>query len=183
MKGEKTREKIIQAAFELFKEKSYHEVSMDEIARKAGVSKGGLFHHFSSKYELAKAVLFTLLDEWLESLTTRLEGLSSQEKLETLVDAAFEMITDSPKLSRFFLELYEESLRLDRGAEWNEFYRRYLNPVATILMESGVDQPMRKAVLLGAVVDGLALHHLLSGGGLFSVEDMKEEVVRMLRGE
>ncbi|WP_088866956.1 TetR/AcrR family transcriptional regulator [Thermococcus radiotolerans] len=182
MKGEETRRRIVESALELFSEKSYHDVSMEEIAKKAGLSKGGLFHHFPSKYDLARTVLFTLLDEWLENLTARLEGLSGREKLETLVDAAFELITTSPKLSRFFLELYEESLRLNKTADWDEFYGRYLGSVSSILRDAGARDPEKKALLLGALVDGLALHHLLSGGKLFEVEDMKEEVLRIMEG-
>ncbi|WP_297090823.1 TetR/AcrR family transcriptional regulator [Thermococcus sp.] len=175
-----TKKRIIEAALELFSEKSYHDVSMEEIARKAGISKGGLFHHFPSKYDLARAVLFTLLDEWLENLNGRLEGLSGEEKIRTLIDAAFELITASPKLSRFFLELYEESLKLNRTGDWDEFYERYTGSVSDVLREAGVDEPEKKALLLGALVDGLALHHLLSGGKLFNVDEMKREVLRIM---
>ncbi|WP_258083736.1 TetR/AcrR family transcriptional regulator [Thermococcus thermotolerans] len=177
-----TKKRIINAAFELFSEKSYRDVSMEEIARKAGISKGGLFHHFPSKYELARVVLFTLLDEWLENLTERLDELSGREKLKTLVDAAFELIMTSPKLSRFFLELYEESLRLNRTTDWDEFYERYIGSVSSVLREAGVEEPEKKALLLGALIDGLALHHLLSDGKLFNVEDMKREVLRIMGG-
>ncbi len=58
-----TRKRIIEAALGLFSKNSYHNVSMEEVVRKAGISKGGLFHHFPSKYDLARVILFTLLDE------------------------------------------------------------------------------------------------------------------------
>ncbi len=182
MRKLETRKRIISVAFELFSEKSYHDVSMEEIARKAGISKGGLFYHFPSKYKLARAVLFMLLDEWLENLKGQLEGLSGGEKLRTLIDAAFELVTVSPKLSRFFLELYEESIKLNRTGEWDEFYERYIGSVSSVLREAGVREPEKKALLLGALVDGLALHHLLSGGKLFNVDEMKKEVLRIMEG-
>ncbi|MBI3742675.1 MAG: TetR/AcrR family transcriptional regulator [Chloroflexi bacterium] len=37
--------------------KGYGDTSIDEICNAAGVTKGGLFHHFASKEELAKAAL------------------------------------------------------------------------------------------------------------------------------
>jgi len=43
---------IIQAAIDEFLEKGYDGTSMESIARRAGVSKGGLYHHFSSKDEI-----------------------------------------------------------------------------------------------------------------------------------
>jgi AcrR family transcriptional regulator len=50
-KKERTGE-IIQAAVDEFLENGYDGTSMESIARRAGVSKGGLYHHFSSKDEI-----------------------------------------------------------------------------------------------------------------------------------
>ena len=43
-----------------------------------------------------------------------------------------------------------------------------------------MDKPEKKAPLIGALVDGLALHHLLSGGKLFNADEMKREVLRIM---
>ncbi len=48
----KVEEKIIQSARKQFAKKGYALTSMDEIAKSANVSKGGLYHHFPSKEEL-----------------------------------------------------------------------------------------------------------------------------------
>lgn len=40
---------ILQSAVDVFLEKGYENASMDSIAEKAGISKGGLYHHFMSK--------------------------------------------------------------------------------------------------------------------------------------
>ena len=52
----KVEEKIIQAARKQFAKKGYALASMDEIAKSANVSKGGLYHHFPSKEELFLSV-------------------------------------------------------------------------------------------------------------------------------
>ena len=46
---------IIQAAVEEFLEKGYNGASMNSIAARAGLSKGGLYHHFSGKDEILMA--------------------------------------------------------------------------------------------------------------------------------
>jgi TetR/AcrR family transcriptional regulator len=48
---------LLQAALDLFVEKGYAGTSVEEVARRAGVSKGTLFLYFSSKEELFKAVV------------------------------------------------------------------------------------------------------------------------------
>jgi AcrR family transcriptional regulator len=43
------RQQLIELGLELFGTQSYDELSIDEIARRAGVSKGLLYHYFPSK--------------------------------------------------------------------------------------------------------------------------------------
>lgn len=61
---------ILQAAYDQLLAKGYHEVSMDEIAARAGISKGALYLHFAGKEALVVALLeqeiatyLTLIDE------------------------------------------------------------------------------------------------------------------------
>lgn len=52
-----TREYIIGKAFDLFLAKSYEAVSISDISNAIGLTKGALYHHFTSKEELFKAVI------------------------------------------------------------------------------------------------------------------------------
>jgi AcrR family transcriptional regulator len=52
-----TRERLVQAARELVVERGYDGVSTAEVLERAGVSRGGLYHHFAGKAELMAAVL------------------------------------------------------------------------------------------------------------------------------
>ncbi len=50
------RESLLSAARQVFVESGYHVAAMDEIARRAGVTKPVLYQHFGSKQELYLAV-------------------------------------------------------------------------------------------------------------------------------
>jgi TetR/AcrR family transcriptional repressor of nem operon len=51
------RQRLLNAAGDLFWEKSYHSVSIDEVCARAGVLKGSLYYFFDSKSTLTVAVL------------------------------------------------------------------------------------------------------------------------------
>jgi AcrR family transcriptional regulator len=51
-KSETTISNILTAAASLFTARNYADVTMDQIAESSGVTKGALYHHFSSKEEL-----------------------------------------------------------------------------------------------------------------------------------
>jgi TetR/AcrR family transcriptional repressor of nem operon len=54
-----TRERIIQAAMELFYAQGYHATGLAQILKTAGVNSGSLYHFFESKEALLLAVLET----------------------------------------------------------------------------------------------------------------------------
>jgi AcrR family transcriptional regulator len=62
-KSENTIANILAAAASLFIAKNYAEVTMEQIAEAAHMSKGALYHHFSSKEELYLAMMHADLDE------------------------------------------------------------------------------------------------------------------------
>ncbi|MES2290847.1 MAG: TetR/AcrR family transcriptional regulator [Pseudomonadota bacterium] len=54
---EKVRAALIDAAAEMIAEKGMARLTVDAVARAAGVTKGGLFHHFPTKDDLVQGVL------------------------------------------------------------------------------------------------------------------------------
>ena len=56
-KAQRSRQAILDAAGRLFAERGYSGASVHAIVESAGVTKGGLYFHFTSKRELALAVI------------------------------------------------------------------------------------------------------------------------------
>jgi AcrR family transcriptional regulator len=54
---EATRQKILDAAYDLFYQKGFNRLSVDEIASSSGITKRTLYDHFESKDEMLAAVL------------------------------------------------------------------------------------------------------------------------------
>lgn len=57
-----TKENIIIAALRLFLTRGYKSVSLIDVANEAGITKGGIYHYFSSKDNLLQIALHHLLD-------------------------------------------------------------------------------------------------------------------------
>ncbi len=69
-RSEATRQALLTAAERLFATRGYLAVSVDEMCRAAGVSKGAFYHHFPSK----QAVFLALLEAWLARLQSTLQA-------------------------------------------------------------------------------------------------------------
>ncbi|MFP4171893.1 MAG: TetR/AcrR family transcriptional regulator [Candidatus Hydrogenedentota bacterium] len=59
---------ILDAALDVFAEKGFHEARMDEIAERAGITKGTIYLYFESKEELFLAMVRTGFAEWVNLL-------------------------------------------------------------------------------------------------------------------
>jgi AcrR family transcriptional regulator len=78
----RTRAALVGAARELFAEKGFTATSRDEIAARAGVTRGALYHQFDSKTALAAAVVAGLEDELVARVVAAAsEGEGVREQL------------------------------------------------------------------------------------------------------
>lgn len=77
---------IAKIGAELFSKKGFAETSMDEIASAAKLSKGGLYHYFSSKTELLNFILDNFMDIVLKDLQQELDEIDNVlEKVKRLI--------------------------------------------------------------------------------------------------
>jgi len=63
-----TKRKLIDAGVELMRVQGFNATSVDEICAAAGVTKGGFFHYFKSKEDLAKAAVGRFREGKMRSL-------------------------------------------------------------------------------------------------------------------
>ena len=88
-KSNENKCKIIEAALKLINEKGFDKVSVSEITRVAGVSKGAFYIHFKSKEDLIEQQINLFYDD------LKLEGnYSKYEKLEHFLSESLKHIKD-----------------------------------------------------------------------------------------
>ena len=63
LKARRTRERILEAALELFADRGYETTTMRDVAREAGASLGLAYRYFASKEEFALALYMRLAEE------------------------------------------------------------------------------------------------------------------------
>ena len=90
-------QELLQAALDLFVEKGFAATRIDEVAQRAGVSKGTLYLYYPSKEDLFKAVVRQNLSSLIEEgqqLAATFEG-SSADLLQCLMFAWWERVGDT----------------------------------------------------------------------------------------
>lgn len=112
-----TREKLVSVARELFATQPYGETTIDDIARAAGVTKGGVYHHYADKEQLLVAVQHDVLDNTIaESRAIVAQHLSPREELRALVGMHLRAVTED----RVTLSFSARELRASESSGWLE---------------------------------------------------------------
>src|ERR1700693_3524864 len=70
-----TRSNILKVALLLFLEKGYKDVSYQDLVKKTGLSKGAIYHYFSSKEELLVAVFDMFFEASQQSIAIEPQNL------------------------------------------------------------------------------------------------------------
>jgi AcrR family transcriptional regulator len=100
-----TRRALLDAARSLFAERGYHGAAAEEIVRRAGLTRGALYHHFEDKKDLFRAVVDEMESEIDEEIE---EAERAQSGLPQAVMAGYRAFIDAvldPEMRRtFFLD-------------------------------------------------------------------------------
>jgi AcrR family transcriptional regulator len=94
LRVDERRRQLIEAGAALFAERSYEEISMQDVARSAGVSKPLLYHYFPSKAELFKAAVNAKATELQATIEPGGEG-TALEQLAHSLDTYLAWIEDN----------------------------------------------------------------------------------------
>jgi len=83
---EARRAELLQLGMELFATRAYDEVAIEEIAERAGISRGLLYHYFPTKRDFYLAVTGTAVDE-ISRLTRPRTDLAAMDNVAAGLDA------------------------------------------------------------------------------------------------
>src|SRR3954470_22867885 len=121
-RGEATRDALLAAARSLFAERGYAEVGTEEVVRRAGVTRGALYHYFRDKQDLFRAVFEQTEAEIMQTIIARVEGLTDPMEELAVGVRAFLDACDDPALMRIGLRDAPGVLGWE---EWREIGNRH----------------------------------------------------------
>jgi AcrR family transcriptional regulator len=137
-RGQRTRQKILAAAEEVFGERGYEAASIVDITRSAGVAQGTFYLYFPSK----KAVFAELVDE--------LGAMLRRTLAAAVVELEDRLAVERAGLQAFlvFVQQHKNLYRIVRQAEFvdEELYRAYYRRLA-----KGYEEGLARAMKAGQV--------------------------------
>ncbi len=142
-KGWKTAVRIGKTAARLFNKKGYLETSMNDIASKAKMSKGGIYHYFSSKDEILFFILSNYMDLILKDLNEKLSNFETNTlKIKFIISRHIDLYTKNLPEAKTLLK-EANCLPKNKFDIIAEKQRRYFQIVSSVVGET-VEGPVKK---------------------------------------
>jgi AcrR family transcriptional regulator len=167
-KPEISRGEILDAALAGFSERGYHETSVDDIAARAGFSKGAIYWHFAGKRELFLA----LVDRFSEAALLELDAVADAQDWQSALREVFVRVRQQFEgglpLFKLALEHIAQSARDDeirvRAERAQGVWRAAIAKQIARGVANGTLRPVEAAdvgLLIDATIDGLMLAKLM----------------------
>jgi AcrR family transcriptional regulator len=105
--GVETRERLLQAAVDLYSAKGFGGASVEDVVRRAGVTKGAFYHHFESKAHLIMAIHNGFVDLQIGEITGIVEkGLTPEETLAEAIVVIVRNVLNRKESVTLFIREY-----------------------------------------------------------------------------
>ncbi len=144
---EKRKEIIFEAAVYCFNKKGYTDTTLDRIAEKAGMSKGGVYHYFKSKRELFLDLFDFRVNKYFDQIRLFLDKKDTpDERLKFFVKRAGQILKENEDFYRFCLEFLAMGVRDPEIRNiMTEFYRDSIETFQQLIQE-GIDVGVFKEI-------------------------------------
>lgn len=162
---ERRREGVIAATIAAIDEAGSLDVTMADIAGRAGVSPALVHHYFGTKDDLMIAAMRTLLGQYRQEIARRLrEARGPRERISAVVTGSFAPSQFTQESISAWLVFYLYARRSNDAARLLRIYFRRLdtNLVSALAPLVGAPRAHRIAAGAGAMIDGVWLRQALT---------------------
>jgi AcrR family transcriptional regulator len=112
-----TRERLLEAAIEMFAERGYAATGVDALCRRAGVAKTGLYWEFQNKVGLLTAVIDHVVSQWVDQIRDTARTASTPpERLDAALGVMRRLAKERPEIFRVLLVVLAERTQVDEDA-------------------------------------------------------------------
>lgn len=160
-RNEDLKKKIVDTTTDLLKIKSFPYISLAEIAKEAGISKGTLYYYFKNKNE----ILLQIYDDYLENQWQQLiewtENKDKDTSLHRMINYVLERSVVSPELR---MHLIHESMfgNEELKKRINERYNQFRNLIGEKISERSENFDSDSlALLILFLSDGIVVQKVL----------------------
>lgn len=181
------KDQIVRATVECITRHGYHNFSMQDVARTAGVSKGIIHYYFLNKDELMMSVLGKVAGDIERVITSEMEiSPDPIRKIEIFIEVCFDVVRSTKEYYQVNMDFWTQ---INQKSEVREVISRHyekFRSTAKTVIDDGIKSGAFKdtnstqyASYIIAVIDGISLQWLFDPN-VFNYEETTKEAAKLL---
>jgi len=164
------QEHLVRTGYQVFSEQGIDGASLQEIADRAGVSKGLILYHFSSKERFALATMEWALTRTADRIRRSLaEAASPRDRISAMLAAIFHDAEANRRFYLTYLDLLGHAARVDTFGQVNATFRKIVNALYRDVVRQGADEGVFDVADLDEAAD--AVRAIIDGSFLLWLQE------------
>jgi len=174
-----SKQKILDAALEIFARYGYHSSSVSSIAQKAGISQGLMYNYFKSKDEVLYELMVGMIVPFVKELMPVKPGQDMKKKdMINLIHSSVDFAIKYPDYWKLYISVFVQPDVMPKILDkvW-ELFTPFLNALTGYFKNKGEKDPEAMTRYFLAVMDGVQMH-LIFDPDTFPAEKVKKLLIK-----
>lgn len=130
-----TKQKIIDTTLTLFIEKGYEQTTIADVIKVSNLSKGGVYHHFSSKENIADEILTTYFKNVVSYYEQKINNENALDKFNIFCEACHTIFNEDQKQALVSILINPANSKL--RSKVHSLSQKYFIPLLVHIFEEG----------------------------------------------
>ena len=174
-----SRQKILNAALEVFAKQGYSSATIDAISKTAGISKGLMYNYFKSKEDVLKELMIGMMENLMCEFMPLKPGTKFKRKdIISFINVGIDLVLEKPYFWKLYFSVFvQPDVTAIIYNKMMEMSKPYLISLTEYYKDKGNKNPEVMMRYLSAVMDGIQLHCMLDPE-TFPAEEVKKLLIK-----
>ncbi len=174
---------IMDTALELFANEGFHNTSIQDIAKKAGISKGLLYNYFESKESLIRIIIARGLEEIMTYFDPDQDGMLTRQEIKYFIEETFRILEENMDFWKLYFAILTQPPVLKLvDTVFQETIDLFFRMMEHYFEQLGDKDPRATARVFIALLDGIGIHYVMNPEK-FPLESVKKRIIELYADE
>jgi AcrR family transcriptional regulator len=171
------RREILDAAVECFATTGYHAVSISDLAKHAGISKGLMYNYFSSKDELLKAIFNEIMAEMMDLFNPGHVDEIDRKMFLKYMERYFRHLKSNLLLWKMYMAIFSQpAVQQILISEILVASKRPLEMLEKYFKKEGYRNPGHEVAFLSTLSSGVMMEYIADPEN-YPLNEMKKRII------
>ena len=176
---ERKRRQILDAAVDCFGTTGYHAVTISDLAKHAGISKGLMYNYFSSKEELLKTIFNEIMVEMMDLFNPENSSEINKKTFFEYFDRFINHLQSNLRVWKMYTSIFSQpAVQQILFSEIQSASRKPIEMIESYFQREGYKQPFVEVAFLSTLVSGVTAEYIADPEN-FPILQIKERILRL----